>query len=160
MFRLAAQLGTVAFILSFNFAVQAQSKLPEGKGKDLVERECAKCHTLQGVVSAHMSKERWSAIVDDMVSRGANGTDQEINVIVDYLAMNFGSSTAGTAAKINVNRATAGELAAALQVAEQDASAIVQYRQKNGEFKGLDDLKKVPGLDSKRIEEKKDHLEF
>ncbi len=36
----------------------------------------------------------------------------------------------------------------------------MSYREANGNFKTLDDLKKVPGLDAVKIESKKDRLEF
>jgi len=64
-------------------------KLPEGPGKELVERVCGNCHGLENVVRARMTKERWGMIVDDMVSRGATATDAEVDQIVDYLAANF-----------------------------------------------------------------------
>ncbi len=64
-------------------------KLPDGPGKELVERVCGDCHGLENVVRARMTKERWGVIVDDMVSRGATATDAEVEQIVDYLAANF-----------------------------------------------------------------------
>jgi competence protein ComEA len=164
MGRLKTGCGTACFVLLLGLSLHAQSKLPDGKGKELVQRECAKCHGLEGVVSARMTKERWGNVVDDMVSRGATGTDQEIDQIIDYLAANFGKQPARTntaaSPKINVNKASATELATALGVSDTDASAIVRYREKNGGIKDVDDLKKVPGLDAKIIDEKRDRLEF
>ena len=58
-------------------------KLPDGPGRDVTERVCTTCHGLENVVRAHMTKERWNAVVDDMVSRGATATDEEIDRIVD-----------------------------------------------------------------------------
>ncbi|HKX30835.1 MAG TPA: helix-hairpin-helix domain-containing protein, partial [Blastocatellia bacterium] len=40
------------------------------------------------------------------------------------------------------------------------AAAIIQYRAKNGKFKSIEDLKKVPGVDAAKIEAKKDRLTF
>ena len=37
---------------------------------------------------------------------------------------------------------------------------IIQYRNKNGDFHSIDDLKKVPGVDAAKIEAKKDRLVF
>jgi competence protein ComEA len=37
---------------------------------------------------------------------------------------------------------------------------IVEYREKNGPFKSIDALKKVPGVDAAKIEAKKDRLAF
>jgi competence protein ComEA len=40
------------------------------------------------------------------------------------------------------------------------AKAVVAYRTEHGEFKSIDDLKKVPGLDAKLIDEKKGWIAF
>jgi competence protein ComEA len=37
---------------------------------------------------------------------------------------------------------------------------VLAYRAKNGNFKSIDDLKKVPGIDPAYIESKKDRLAF
>ena len=42
----------------------------------------------------------------------------------------------------------------------KESEAIVQYREAKGNFKTIDDLKKVPGLDAVKIESKKDRLDF
>ena len=34
------------------------------------------------------------------------------------------------------------------------------YREKHGKFKTLDDLKKVPGVDAKKLDAKKDRIAF
>jgi mono/diheme cytochrome c family protein len=75
---------------------QAQSKgqqLPEGQGKATTQRVCSGCHAPEIVLGKHESKERWAQIVTDMVSKGANGTDDEFNEIIDYLATHFPPQT-------------------------------------------------------------------
>ena len=37
---------------------------------------------------------------------------------------------------------------------------MVDYRAKNGDFKSIDDLKKVPNVDTKKFDAKKDDLLF
>jgi competence ComEA-like helix-hairpin-helix protein len=141
--------------LYLTVAAAAQT-LPDGPGKAVVERMCTPCHGLENVVRARMTKERWGGIVDDMVSRGASGTDDEIDQVINYLAANFSKSTA----KVNINRANAAELTAALDISSADAAAIVSYRTDKGSFKELKDVTKVPGIDTKKIEAAKDRLEF
>jgi competence protein ComEA len=68
---------------------QAQD-LPEGKGKDLLMKICADCHGLDVIVNMKASKDGWQSIVDSMVGRGASGTKEELDTIIDYLAKNFG----------------------------------------------------------------------
>jgi len=137
----------------------AQSELPDGPDKDLVEKICSGCHGVGVFTGNHSTREHWEAVVDDMVSRGAEGTDDEINRVVIYLSKNFGPAKAA-AQKVNVNKASAEELAKTLAISQENAGAIVQYRAKNGNFKNLDALKSVPGIDGKKIEEKKDSIEF
>ena len=40
------------------------------------------------------------------------------------------------------------------------AGAVVKYRQANGPFKSVDDLKKVAGVDVAKIEARKDRFVF
>ena len=56
------------------------------------------------------------------------------------------TTTEATAEKVNVNTATAKELAKVKGLSSAQAKAIVFYRKKHGEFKSLDDLKMVKGL--------------
>jgi competence protein ComEA len=154
--------GSLALMVALVCNGAAQSKLPEGKGRELVERECTKCHGTEGITRSRLTKERWGEVVDDMVSRGASATDTEIDQIIDYLAANFGKSgnDAAAASKVNVNKASASELSIALSVSADMGAAIVRYREKNGSFKDSEDLKKVPDIDAKRIEELKDRLQY
>jgi competence ComEA-like helix-hairpin-helix protein len=130
--------------------------LPDGEGKATVERVCSKCHGIESVARARNTREGWNRVVDDMVERGAEGTDEDLERIVNYLAKNLGKAP-GT---INVNKATAAELAAALAISRETASSIVSEREKNGPYKQWLDLKRVPGLDLKQLDDKKDRVEF
>ena len=50
-------------------------------------------------------------------------------------------------AQLNINTATADELDKQLNgIGPAKAKAIVEYREKNGAFKSVDDLTKVPGI--------------
>ena len=62
--------------------------------------------------------------------------------------------------KVNVNKAAASELETALQLSEKSAGAIVDYRKQNGDYKNLDDLKKVPGLDAAKLDALKAKIAF
>ena len=108
-------------------------------------------------MSRRESRDGWSGIVEDMIQRGMKGTDDEFAEIVDYLATHFPKSSA---AKINVNKATVKELASRLGLAEDQATAIVRYREANGDYKSVEDLQKVPGIDTAVIEAKKSRLSF
>src|SRR4051794_38409750 len=74
-FRVAA---LAACALSAANVARAQSPpsappLPEGRGKAEFARICAQCHGLDIATKLRMSEDAWSGVVDDMVSRGAQG---------------------------------------------------------------------------------------
>ena len=127
--------------------------LPDGPGKAVTERMCKPCHGLENVVRARRTEDKWSEVVDDMVSRGAKGTDAEIDEVIRYLSLHFGP-------KVNVNKAGASDFKESLGISASDADAIVQYRTEKGSFKSIQDLMKVPGIDAKKIESFKDRVEF
>jgi competence protein ComEA len=152
------------------FAVSTSSPaLPPGEGKPIVERMCSSCHALKVVTSKRASPEQWAQLIDQMVSRGAEGTEEEIETVTEYLSKNFGLDSPPppaaekenpSAQSIHVNQATASELSAALGLTSDEAAAIVAYREQNGKFKEWRDLTKVPGVDSAKIEANKDRLVF
>ena len=73
----------------FAISTAAAQDLPEGNGKKLVQDICSGCHGLDVVTSQHATKEGWASIVDYMVQRGASAKDDEIAIMVEYLAKNF-----------------------------------------------------------------------
>src|SRR5580704_7739264 len=79
--------------LTLAISGQAQS-LPEGKGRADFQRLCSSCHSVATATSQRMTRAEWTRAVDDMVSRGAQGTQDELNDVVTYLAANFGKAGA------------------------------------------------------------------
>jgi competence protein ComEA len=168
------------FLTTIFVAVSASSSaLPPGEGKPIVERMCSSCHTLKVVTSKRASPEQWGQLVDQMVSRGAEGTDEEVETVVEYLSKNFGLDSPPPSAEeakaaneekkekehaatqpVHVNQATAAELCAALGLSSTNGAAIVSFREQNGNFKDWRDLTKVPGIDAGKIEANKDRLVF
>ncbi len=124
----------------------------------VTQRVCGSCHGAELVIGRQETRETWSVIVNDMIQRGAKGTDDEFYDVVDYLAANF--SPTSPAIKINVNKATAKDLALTLRLTEKQAAAIVQQRNERGDFKSIAELQQVPGLDAKKIDANKKRLAF
>ena len=81
-------LGSI-FVLGFALSGQAQS-LPNGQGKDEFQRICGNCHSVSIATSQRMTKAQWTDVVNDMVSRGAQGTQQDLDNVVGYLSTHFG----------------------------------------------------------------------
>ena len=63
-------------------------------------------------------------------------------------------------AKVNINSATADELASLPGITKARAEKIVKYREENGFFSSLEDLKNIDMINDKLIESIKDELEF
>lgn len=63
------------------------------------------------------------------------------------------------AGPVNINTADAATLAKELSgVGDVKAAAIVEYRQKHGAFKTVDDLALVPGIGNKFVERNRQNL--
>ena len=62
------------------------------------------------------------------------------------------ASKAGAIKLININTASAGELTSLKGIGEKTAQAIIEYRQKNGPFKTIEDIKNVKGIGDKKFE--------
>ena len=59
---------------------------------------------------------------------------------------------------ININQATAKELSALPGIAKKKAEAIIAYREKNGKFSTIEDIKKVEGIGKDTLDKIKDHI--
>jgi len=77
----------------------AEVTLPEGKGKQLVERACVVCHTLDKLAGADgghwpqfgpgKSRDEWQRVMDFMMSYGTPLSKADAVVVTDYLATAF-----------------------------------------------------------------------
>jgi glucose dehydrogenase len=68
----------------------ANAELPEAAGKDVVVRMCTACHGTGTFVNSRMGADEWEKVVDDMIARGARGSNGEARAVVEYLAKNLG----------------------------------------------------------------------
>ena len=153
---LVSRLNTSLLLLAV-FAATAFAQLPDGPGKEQTERLCKQCHEIERSISLRQDRAGWQATVDKMVSLGAQGSEKDFEAVVDYLSKNYPGDELP---KLNVNKAPAIEFESRLSLKRSQAAAIVAYREKHGPFKSIEDLKKVPGIDVAKIEEKKDRLTF
>ena len=67
-----------------------------------------------------------------------------------------GGTSGGVAAIINVNTATVVELEDLPGIGPTLAAAIVQERERNGPFRTVDDLNRVPGIGDGRLSQLRD----
>ena len=125
----------------------AAAELPGGPAKAKVVKICGTCHEIETVVASRRTKLGWQQMTEDMVARGAEGSEDDLAAVTSYLAEWFG--------KVNVNTATAAEMQKALGVPESDAGAIVRYRDQNGKYKSFEELLKTPGIDPDKLRQKR-----
>lgn len=142
-----------AFGLAVILNATSGDDLPEGKGKAVFVTMCSNCHGLDQVTAVKNSKKQWTYVVDDMVSRGAEGSEEDVNSVISYLARNFGQP-------LNINTSTAKQIVDGLAFTTAQAELLVRYRTDKGPFKTFDDLLKVPGLDAGLLEEQKKNILF
>ena len=144
----------------FSFVLAATSlwaQMPEGPGREETQKLCSGCHELERSISLRQDRDGWKTTINKMVSFGMQGSDRDFSVVLEYLSANY---PAQTIPRLNVNTAPAIEFESRLTLRRSQAAAIIEYRTKNGSFKSIEDLKKVPGIDPLRIEAKKDILVF
>jgi putative heme-binding domain-containing protein len=76
------------FCLTSTFVASAQS-LPAGTGSAEFQRICSSCHAVNIATNQRMTRAEWAGLVNDMVSRGAQGSPEDLDKVVTYLAANF-----------------------------------------------------------------------
>ncbi len=64
--------------------------LPDGDGKQIATENCQACHKLTNLTKAHKDLDDWKDTVQTMIDRGANVPPDKVDILVQYLAKNFG----------------------------------------------------------------------
>jgi competence ComEA-like helix-hairpin-helix protein len=131
-----------------------EARSPEDiRAEEAFTRNCVKCHPVDRIAGSRRTRTQWEEVMTTMTTaRGAVISDEDWDVIQTYLVRHYG--------RVNVNRATADDLAEVLGVTPETANAIVAYRKQNGEFVDYDAFAKVPGLDLEKLEKLRDAISF
>jgi cytochrome c5 len=79
---------------------KAVVELPEGDGKAIATENCQACHKLTNLTKAHKDLDDWKDTVQTMIDRGANVPPDKIDILVQYLAKNFGPKDASAPAQV------------------------------------------------------------
>jgi hypothetical protein len=72
--------------------------LPDSKGKSEFVRICTACHGVDTAAGLRQDKDGWTSTVYEMVQRGADGSEEDLNNVILYLTTNFGPEPADPAA--------------------------------------------------------------
>jgi len=113
---------------------------------------CSSCHGMQMVTDTPRDWDAWHETVQKMIDRGARGTPEEFDLVMDFLFQNV--------TPIDINHADAESLMAILHTSQETAQAIIARRTLHP-FADLAELEKaVPGLDRVLLEGKKRMIYF
>ena len=113
---------------------------------------CVLCHPPDRIVSVRKTKSEWEEVLDKMITKGAQLNDDNYGSIQEYLLRNYG--------KVNVNKAMKDDLVLVAGVTPAEADSIIKFRTESGPLADFAALTKVPGLDAKKLEEKRDAFMF
>jgi competence protein ComEA len=148
---------TALLITCLGVLLRAQDDMPEAPGKPMTLRYCTGCHGADQFSSSHKSGNDWDQTMATMTEKGLTfASDADYATVLDYLSGCLGP----VSKKVNINKAAACELTRMLGISNEQASAIVAYREENGSFKDLDGVKQVEGLDPAALDAKKDIITF
>ncbi len=67
--------------------------LPDGPGKAIVLKSCTACHDAQQATSKLGTVDDWTQTVNDMLSKGADLSDDDAATVVQYLAAHYGRAS-------------------------------------------------------------------
>lgn len=144
-------------LLPILLVLPVQAELPDGPGRAETERLCQGCHEIAKSVSPRQDRAGWGATLNKMIGMGVKATDQELDTLLNYLSKHY---PAEELPPVNMNKARAIQMESRLSLRRSEAAAILRYRKEHGEFKSLEDLLQVPGIDTAKIMAKKDRLVF
>lgn len=153
-FALVASTLIAAAPLTQTAAQEPSSGAPESgdPSAGLFVQTCVKCHDAARITAVRRTSLEWEEVINKMIERGATGTEKDFDDVHGYLRRNFG--------KVYINVATPDEIAMILALSEKDARGIVAYRKANGPFADFEGVKKVPDIDLKKLDERKDAIAF
>jgi virginiamycin B lyase len=80
----------VCAALGLTAGIALAQNLPNGDGKEVVEKVCAGCHDLDPITSSvGGTRDDWDMVVQNMIAMGAEIKPEQAALITTYLAQNF-----------------------------------------------------------------------
>ena len=144
----------LVLLVTTGWARPVLAQLPEGAGRAETVKVCGTCHPPERGASVRLTREGWEDLIAKMAGLGAKGTDAEFAAVLDYLAAHFEGDAA---VPLNLNRATSVELESIGGFLRRESAAWIAHRAKHP-CTSLDDLRAVPGVDFRKIEQRKERL--
>jgi mono/diheme cytochrome c family protein len=133
-------------------ALPATPAVEAGEPPDAFLRSCGTCHATDRVLHGRRFRQQWEELIEQMVARGAVVSDEDYEVILGYLVRDFG--------RVNVNTASAADVAEVLHLDPAEADAIIAARRAAGRFTDVDALMTAPGVPVEAVRRHRDALVF
>ena len=135
--------------------------MPDGPGKQFILMQCTACHQPDHFTKYHHTPEEWQVIIARMGTRVPGATKPDLDAVLKYFVTNYPKIDApADANKVNMNKATAAEIATRLDLTASEAEAIVHYRETHGDYKEWRDMLIIYGVDGKKIQVRREKMAF
>lgn len=95
-------------------ATQSSAELVSGPGVGLTREKCRICHDLGHITRSQLSREQWVDNLRMMRERGAQFSDEEARIMLDYLATYYGREPPPPPAPDTLAAGAGGDLVAGL----------------------------------------------
>jgi competence protein ComEA len=141
-------------VLAFELSAAAQNAAKaseDAADKAAFQAVCGSCHKTD-MISGLRAESEWLEVIQQMVKIGAKGTNEQFDRVIRVLLANY--------TKVNVNTATAAEIAPVLDTGEALAERIVRWRNEKGSFVSIEQLKQIPGIDAAKLESRRGRIVF
>jgi cytochrome c oxidase cbb3-type subunit III len=100
--RLIGLIGLIVVLVVMNALEQRQvtaTATTQADARAVVQKVCGTCHALERVTVSPRSRAQWEEVISKMVAMGAKGTEEELVVVLNYLATNHGRDTSAIQGK-------------------------------------------------------------
>ena len=84
----------------------AQSSSQDEKGERVLNVSCGGCHDLRPVQTGARDRDGWNEVVQNMLQKGADVSDADLPVLLDYLAEHHGPMPDGRGKDVVLNVCT------------------------------------------------------
>jgi len=134
----APTLCAAALAIAIAMPACAQGALPPGEGRDLLATACSQCHALNVIRSMRNGAEGWKRHVENMVTRGAQLNAREADMVVAYLAANFGpAAPAASIARVMLPSGPGKDLVEGRCTACHDLERVASAKRQKSEWAAL-----------------------
>ena len=117
-----------------------------------VIKQDARMYDLIALAGGFTSKANTNGV--NMVAKIGDG----MVIYIPTITIDNSGETSNTSTKISINKASVSELMTLPGIGESRAKSIVEYRDANGSFQHIEDIKKVTGISSAIFESIKEYI--